>query len=157
MSHFNFKTIAPLAAFLVCTLFVTAAPTIAHADTDDEDVPGEIVLKTKFEFVKFSVNGKAEWENHEYTNGRKTLVILGLSRADDNTIVLTPRVAGYEPVTLVVKPSDFKRQRVKKNGRRVAIYRFTKKVRFGKVSAAAPAPKAKAKAKPKAAPKTKTK
>ena len=157
MNRFNLKTIAPLAALLVCAIFLTAAPTIAHADTDDEEVPGEIIIQTPFEFVKFSVNGKTGWENHEYTHGRKTLVILGLSRADDSTIVLTPRADGYEPVTLVVKPSDFKRQRVKKNGRRVAVYRFTKKVRFGKVSAASPAPKAKPKAKTKAASKTKKK
>lgn len=117
-------------ALLVASLFITALPTTASAD--DDDVPGEVVLITPFEFVKFKVNDKDEWENHEYTGRNKTLHILGLSRDDDNTIVLTPRVEGYEPLTLVIKPSDFKSRRVRRGRSRIAVYQFKKRVRFAK-------------------------
>ena len=151
MIRFNTKLVTATVAVLLCGLFATAAPSMAHADEDE--VPGEVVLSTKFEFVKFTVNGKTAWENHEYTSRNKTLVILGLSREDDNTIVLTPRVDGYEPLTLVIKPSDFKRKRVRKKGKRIAVFQFKKRVKFAKAGSAKPAPKAKPKAKKKKTPK----
>jgi len=135
------------AVFLATSLLLSAVATTAFAD--DSEVPGEVILKTKFEFVKFTVNGKTQWENHEYTSRNKTLVILGLSREDDNTIVLTPRVDGYEPLTLVVKPSQFKRRRIRKNGRRIAVYRYSTRVRFSKIKAAKAAPAKKPAAKKK--------
>ena len=155
MIRVNTKLITATAALLLCGLFVTAAPSVAHAD--DDEVPGEVVLRTKFEFVKFTVNGKSQWENHEYTSRNKTLVILGLSREDDNTIVLTPRVDGYEPLTIVIKPGDFKRKRVRKNGKRIAVFQVKKRVKFAKAGTTKPAPKVKPapKAKKKT-PKTKT-
>ena len=102
----------------IATAMVAAllAPNVLFAD--DSEVPGEVVLSTPFEFVKFSVNGKSAWENHEYTKRNKTLVIMGLARDQENEIVLTPRVEGYQPYTLVVKPSEYKRRKVRVRGRR---------------------------------------
>ncbi|MCO4760252.1 MAG: hypothetical protein KC502_02035 [Myxococcales bacterium] len=146
MTHPKFVTAT--AALLACALFVTAAPSVAFADEDE--VPGEASFKTPFEFVKFSVNGKTEWENHEYTGRQKTLVIMGLSRSDDATIVLTPRNGEYQPLTIVIKPSDYKRKRVRKNGRRIAVFRYAKRVKFTKIGKEKPKAKAKAKPAPKA-------
>ena len=135
----------------IATAMVAAllAPNVLFAD--DSEVPGEVILSTPFEFVKFSVNGKSAWENHEYTKRNKTLVIMGLARDQENEIVLTPRVEGYQPYTLVVKPSEYKRRKVRVRGRRVVVYRVSKRVKFKKVAPAAP------KAAPKATPKAGTK
>ncbi|HAN32587.1 MAG TPA: hypothetical protein DCQ06_13405, partial [Myxococcales bacterium] len=125
------------------------APSVIWAAPDNPDVPGEAVLSTGFEFVKFTVNGKSTWENHEYTGRNKTLVIMGLARDQENVVVLTPRTEGYEPYTLVIAPSIFKRRTARVRGRRVAIYRMKKRIKFKKVVAAKPAPKKAKKAKKK--------
>ncbi len=148
-SSLSLRRLVP--AFALAALVVSSAPGAVFADpADDDDVPGEAVIKTPFEFVKFSVNGKTEWENHEYTGRRKTLVIMGLSRSDDNVVVLTPRVDGYEPLTITITSKDYKRRKIRRNGKRIAVYRFTTKARFAKVGAAKPAKPAKKKAKAKA-------
>jgi hypothetical protein len=128
-------------AALVTGLFVSASllPSVAFAD-DEEDVPGEIALKTPFEFIRFAVNGKSSWENHEYTDRRKTLVIMGLDRSDDHTIVLTPRSGEYEPTTITIKSDEFKRTIVSKAGKRAAVYRVVRSVKFEKVKPEAAQP-----------------
>ncbi|MEY3011337.1 MAG: hypothetical protein RIT45_72 [Pseudomonadota bacterium] len=127
------RALAALAA-----LVVSVPALLVAAEGDDVDVPGEVVIKTPFEFIKFTVDGKPTWENHEYTERRKTLVVLGLDRTEEHTIVLEVREGGYEPLTITVKPTEFKRAMVRKNGQRVAVYRANKKARFEKTK---PAPK----------------
>ncbi len=107
------------------------------AEGEGEDVAGEVVFKTPFEFIRFSVDGKSEWDNHEYADKRKTLIILGLDRSEDHTIVLTPREDGWEPLTVTVTGADFKRTMVRKGKARVAVFRAIKAVKFEKTKAPA--------------------
>ncbi len=93
----------------------------AAEQIDENEVLGEAYIATKVEFVKFELDGKKEWDNHDYLDSRKTLLIKGLDRREDHTVVLTPREPGYESVTLTLKGSDFKRSVVKTKGRTQTI------------------------------------
>lgn len=129
-------------ALTTLAALLLTVPALAFAgERDDADVPGEVIIKTPFEFVKFSVDGKSSWENHEYTDRRKSLVILGLDRTEDHTIVLEVREGGYEPLTLTIKSDEFKRTMARKNGKRVAVYRVSKKAKFEKTKPAPATPK----------------
>ena len=118
-----------LAACLVCAVALPAgakekAPPKADGAADqlnEADVLGEAHISTKFQFVKFEFDGKKEWENHEYVDGSKTLIVKGIDRSQDHTIVLSPRESGHEGVTLTLKASDFKRTVVKTKGRTQTI------------------------------------
>ncbi len=127
----------------------------APADQLNEaDVLSEAHIRTKFGFVKFELDGKREWDNHEYLDNAKTLVIKGLERNDDHTVVLTPRESGHESVTLTLKQSDFKRTVVKTKGRTQTItFRAFYNVDFKKVDGPKEAPKAPSKEAPAEAPK----
>jgi hypothetical protein len=120
-------------------VLLTIGPAMAQAE-DEANVPGEVVLNTPFEFVRFQVDGKPSWENHEYTKKNKTLIILGLDRDEAHTVVLTPRDGKHEPATIELKPEAFKRTVVRKGGKRIAVFRATRGVKFAKLGAA-PAPK----------------
>ena len=129
---------------LTAALALQAAPALAAkpapvetSDVDESAIGGEAFVHMKLEFVKFTLDGK-EWENHEYIDGRKTLVIRGVERNGEHTVVLTPREAGWEPYTLVLKPDEFKRTKVAQKGKSTVIaFRATHKVEFAK---AAPKP-----------------
>jgi len=111
----------------------------ATADVNEADIGGEAFIHMKLEFVKFTLDGK-EWENHEYTDNRKTLVIRGVERGSEHTVVLTPREGGWEPFTLVLKPAEFKRTNVAQKGKTTVIaFRAKHVVEFTKAAAPAPA------------------
>ena len=111
-----------------------APPEPGHS-VDESTIPGEVQIGTKHEFVKFTVDGK-EWDNHEYTDKNKTLVVRGLERADDHSIVMTPREGGYEPYTLLVQSAQFKKTLVKQKGKtKIIVFRAIHKVEFSKPQA----------------------
>ena len=129
-------------AWMIGACAVAAAALIAPvagfaAEDDSDSVAGELVLKTPFEFIRFSVDGKSEWDNHEYADKRKTLIILGLDRSEDHTIVLTPRQDGWEPLTITVTGADYKRTMVRKGKAKTAVFRAAKTVKFEKTNAPA--------------------
>lgn len=103
---------------------------------DENEVLGEAYIATKVEFVKFELDGKKEWDNHDYQDSRKTLLIKGIARNEDHTVVLTPREPGFEAVTLTLKTGDFKRSVVKTKGRTQTItFKAHYRVDFKKVEA----------------------
>lgn len=114
---------------------------------DEADAPGEVVFKTNAEFVRFTVNGKSNWDNHHFENRNRTLIIMGLTRGQENEIVLSPRVEGLEPQTFVLADADYKRKRIRRERRTVIVFQAVKKVKFAK-----PKPAAKATPKTKKAP-----
>ena len=126
---------ARFALAAVALIGLAVAPPGAFAEDDDE-VPGEVIIKTKFNFVKFQVDNKSTWENHTYINGQKTLHIFGLSRDNEHVIVVQPREAGYEPITLDIDSSKFKRTRVKRDGQRILAFQQTFRPKFKKIAAA---------------------
>lgn len=125
---------------LTATSAFAAKPApVETADVDETAIGGEAFVRMKLDFVKFTLDGK-EWENHEYVDGRKTLVIRGVERSGEHTVLLTPREPGWEPYTLLLKPDEFKRTKVAQKGKATVIaFRANHKVEFTK--AAAPAPK----------------
>lgn len=111
---------------------------------NEADVLGEAYIATRFQFVKFEYDGKKEWENHEYLDGSKTLVIKGIDRSQEHTVVLTPRDSGYEGVSVTLKASDFKRAVLKTKGRTQTItFRAYYKPDFKKVDTPKAEPKPK--------------
>ena len=129
--------------FAVPALAAKPAPAEATSDVSEADIGGEAFIHMKLEFVKFTLDGK-EWENHEYVDGRKTLVIRGVERNGEHTVVLTPREGGWEPYTLVLKPTDFKRTNVSQKGKTTVIaFRAKHSVDFAKAAAPKPAEPAK--------------
>ena len=130
----------PIRLLLVAALLVTSALTMPlTAFADDDEAPGEVMIHTPFQFVRFVVDDKAGWENHTFIKRHKTLHIFGLARDRDHTIVLSPRnEEGYESVTLTIKPAKFKRKRVRRDGERGVIYQQVFKIRFKKIAAKKP-------------------
>ena len=126
-----------------CGLFAMPAlaakpPGEPTSDVSEAEIGGEAWIHMKFEFVKFTLDGK-EWDNNDYEDGRKTLVIRGIDRNSEHTIVLTPREPGWEPYTLVLKPNEFKRTNIAQKGKTTTIaFRAKHVVEFTK--AAAPKP-----------------
>jgi uncharacterized GH25 family protein len=115
------------------------------AGIDESTIPGEVHIGTKHEFVKFTVDGK-EWDNHEYVDKNKTLVVKGLERNEDRVIVMTPRESGFEPYTLTVAPTAYKKVATKKGKTKVLVFKAQFKVDFAKPAAPAePAKDGKAK------------
>jgi hypothetical protein len=125
---------------MVAVMFLSVAITIpSTVFGDDDEAPGEVMIHTPFQFVRFVVDDKAGWENHTFINRHKTLHIFGLARDREHTIVLSPRnEEGYESVTLTIKPAKFKRKRVRRDGERGVVYQQVFKVRFKKVAAKKP-------------------
>jgi hypothetical protein len=119
-----FTTVAVLCAALACVVSANTAMGKEKAPVRDEapqldenEIVGEAHIAMKIDFVKFQLDDKKDWENHEYVDGAKTLVIKGLDRSAEHTVTLTPRESGYEPVTLTIKPTDFKRTVTKTKNR----------------------------------------
>jgi len=111
-------------------------PDGAPEQINEDEVLGEAYVKTRFPFVKFTFDDKKEWDNHEYIDGSKTLVIKGIERSGEHTLALSPREPGYEPLTLTIKPSDFRRVVVKTKGRTQTItFRAHYSADFKKVEA----------------------
>lgn len=134
------RTMIRRAALASALAMLLAAPHAWAADGDG-DVPGEVHIKTNLAFVKFTVNGKRNWENHSYADRHKTLIVMGLDRLEQNVVVLTPREEGFAPVTLTLTEADFKRRRVRYEGRSVTVFYAGKTVKFSKDAAPAPPPK----------------
>lgn len=141
----SFALFGRSAMFLAATLLASSGIAVATpatvaplADTpaaDESDVLGEARITMKFQHVRFVFDDRKEWENHEYVDGGKTLVIKGIERNADHTVVLTPREDGYEPVTLTLKAGDFKRAVLKVKGSTQTItYRANYRVDFKSVA-----------------------
>jgi hypothetical protein len=141
---FALRATARALAVVALGTVAVAAPAVAKEgpkipDTpavDENEVLGEARIEMKIQFVKFVFDDKKEWDNHEYVDGAKTLIIKGIERNTDHTVVLTPRESGYEPVTLTLKASDFKRTVIRTKGRTQTLtFRATYRPDFKKVEA----------------------
>ena len=116
------------------------APGVALGEEDDDHVPGEVLIKTAFEFVKFNVDGRATWENHTYIDRQKTLHIFGLSRDAEHTITLEPRTGQHEATVLVIDPAKYKRTRVRRDGQRILTFQQVFRPKFKKIAKPADPP-----------------
>lgn len=108
---------------------------------DEDTIAGEAFVHSNvvFDFPKFTLDGK-EWDNHEIV-GKKTLVIHGLDRTQEHTLVVSPG-AGYEGQTVTIKSTDYKKTVTKTKGNtKTLAFRANFKVDFPKKSAEKPADK----------------
>ena len=121
---------------LLCLVALTLWVNPVHAggdDVDEAEAPGEAVFKTNVQFIKFTVNGKRNWDNHHYEGrGDKTLVIMGLTRGGSNVIELIPRNPELHPQTVTLTDDNYKRRRVRRDRRWVVVFQATKKLKFTK-------------------------
>ena len=80
----------------------------------DEVTTGEVRITLNSDFAKLKVDG-AEWEEHEFLDNGKTLVIHTVKRLEGHTLTLTPIYSDLAPVEVALKPGDWKLETVGKN------------------------------------------
>ena len=117
-------------ASLAAVLVWGTATAQEEAASPEEVTTGEIRIKMNTQFAKLRLDGE-EWENHEFVDNGRTLVIYGVDRTVEHTVELTPVDPGFQGATLRIAPDDWKLVRVKK---RVKVWRAEKKIRFVKAS-----------------------
>ncbi len=98
------------------------------ATTPDEVTVGEVRLQVTSDYPKILMDGEA-WEEHEFLNGGKTVVLHGVVRTQAHVLALTPIYRDLAPVEITLKPEDWKLVPVGKN---VKMWRFEGKVTFQK-------------------------
>lgn len=102
----------------------------------DQVTAGEVRISMSSDYARLRVDGE-EWENHEFLDNGRTVVINGLDRIEDHVVSLTPIYPDLEPVELQILPSDWKLVTVAK---RVKTWRLEHKVVFKKKAPPKPAP-----------------
>ena len=125
------------ALFAVTTLFaLTLAPTLL---AQEDEPTGQLTVSMDSDYAKVYIDNQ-HWESVEFERAGKVVVIKNIDLSVNPIVVsIRPVYDHLGPVTLELKPKDFKRKRVK----RMYILAAKRKVKF---------PKVKKKAKP-AAPK----
>lgn len=120
------RLVAPALVALICV------PVLAQEDkgSPDEVTTGEVRVHMNTQFAKLRIDGQ-EWENHEFVDNGRTLVVYGVDRTVQHKVELQPVDPGFEPVTITIAPKDWKLVRVK---RRLRVWRVVKKVKFPKQS-----------------------
>lgn len=105
------------------------------APSPDEVTTGEIKITLNSDYAKVRVDG-GEWEEHEFLDNGKTLILHTVKRTEEHKVLLTPIYPDLAPVELTITPQDWKLASVSKNEK---IWRVERKVVFTK---GAPKPKA---------------
>ena len=138
---------------------VTAAlflvPTLASAQVDLENAPGEVHIMMNLAYARVIVDGES-WDETEFRKDGKMLVITGLNRSQEHTFEVSASEDGYDKVKFrIVKKAKYKKTRKK----RVVSFVAKQSIRFKKTPPKTErAPKAeeapKAERPPEAAPRT---
>lgn len=103
----------------------------------DEVTTGEVRLSMNTEYAKLEVDG-ADWEEHEFEDQGRTLVIHGLDRTEVHRVGLTPVAPGLDAVVVEVRPEDWKLVKLDKRAKTL-MWRVEKKVALPKAQSK-PAP-----------------
>ena len=111
---------------------VTAAlflvPTLASAQVDLENAPGEVHIMMNLAYARVMVDGES-WEETEFRKEGKMLVISGLNRAQEHTFEVSASEDGYDKVQFrIVKKAKYKKTRKK----RVVSFVAKQTIRFKK-------------------------
>ena len=128
----------------ILVVWVSASPCAKAQETDkkaeaktaegtpgpspEEVTVGEIRLQVTSDYPKLLVDGEV-WEEHEFLNSGKLLILHGMKRTEAHQLTLTPIYRELSPVELTVKPEDWKLATVGKN---VKMWRFEGKITFQK-------------------------
>lgn len=92
----------------------------------DEVTVGEVRITMNTQYVKVQVDGN-EWEEHEFINNGRTLILHRIDRTIAHSITLTPVEPNLEGSVVEIKPEDFKLAKVGKN---TFVWRAEKRVSF---------------------------
>ena len=101
----------------------------------DEVTTGEIRLVLTSDYAKVLVDG-GDWEEHEFLDNGKTLIIHTVKRADEHKLNLTPITSELAPVELTIATTDWKLVPISKTEK---VWRVEKKVAFPKAPKSPPA------------------
>ena len=126
-------------AWLAAAAVLLAAGVASAQDSDKKDgepgapdpnavVTGEVVLSLNSDYAKVRVDG-AEWEEHEFLDNGKTLVIHTVNRTTEHQVSLTPIYPELAPIELVIKADDWKLAAISKTEK---MWRVERKVVFSK-------------------------
>lgn len=116
--------VALLALFLAGAAFAQESPL-----TPEQVTTGEVRLSMSSDYARLRVDGE-EWENHEFLDNGRTVVIHALDRTEEHVVSLTPIYPDLAPVELKIAPSDWKLATV---GKLLKMWRVEQKVVFKKV------------------------
>ncbi len=102
----------------------------------DQVTVGEVRIAMSSDYARLRVDGE-EWENHEFQDNGRTVLINGLDRLEAHVVSLTPIYPELEPAELRLAPSDWKLVTVAKL---VKTWRVEQKIVFKKAPPRKPAP-----------------
>ena len=106
------------------------------APSPDDVVTGQVRISMNSDYAKLRVDGN-EWEEHEFLDGGRTVVVSSLRRTESHTITLTPIYAELAAQELVIKADDWKLATIGKNEK---MWRVERKVTFAKGPTPPPKP-----------------
>ena len=113
---------------------LTTVPAQAGSDTvqikksDDPKsiTKGEVRFQLNSDYCKVLIDGE-EWEDQEFYNNGKAVVMYGVDRTTEHLIKLTPAYPKLAPVEVKITPKMWKIVRFKRG---IKVWRATKKIRF---------------------------
>jgi ABC-type proline/glycine betaine transport system substrate-binding protein len=97
----------------------------------DEVTTGEVRISLSSDYAKVRVNGE-EWDDHEFLDSGKQVVLTGLDRTVEQVISLRPIYSTLKPVDLTIRPSDWKLAPI---GKRLKVWRVELRAVFAKADA----------------------
>ena len=107
----------------------------APGPSPEEVTTGEIRLLLSSDYAKVRLDGE-EWEEHEFLDNGKTLVLHAVKRTDEHRVALSPIYADLAPLELSIKPDEWKLATV---GKKIVMWRAEKKIVFTKKTTTPPA------------------
>jgi hypothetical protein len=100
-----------------------------------EDVlTGEIRITMNSDYARLRVDGN-EWEEHEFLDNGKTLVIHTVRRTEEHKVTLSPIYPDLAPAELAIAPADWKLAAMSKTEK---VWRVERKVEFAKAAKTPP-------------------
>ncbi len=120
--------VALLALFVAGAAFAQEPPL-----TPEQVTTGEVRLSMSSDYARLRVDGE-EWENHEFLDNGRTVVIHALDRTEEHVVSLTPIYPDLAPFELRIAPSDWKLATV---GKLLKMWRVEQRIVFKKVPPAA--------------------
>lgn len=101
------------------------------APSPDEVTTGEARITMNAEYAKLRVDGE-EWEEHEFLDNGRTVIIHTLNRLAEHRISLTPATSSdLAAAEIVIKPEDWKLATIARNEK---MWRVERKVTFPKAA-----------------------
>ena len=115
-----------MTALMTAALFFMSGS--AFAQVDEATAPGEVHIKLSLAYAKVLVNGE-EWDNTEFTNNGKTLIVRGIDRSKSNEFTVEASEEGFAVSSFTI---DSRKKYKKKRKKRVVSFVANKTIKFKK-------------------------